>query len=99
MNKTDLLRVGRDVLKPSDSGDVVEWLAVERVIILLPLGEQPLGLTRAPILYPDFGLHWNSLASMSWGELAVMMIKAKEAATVERHAVEVRRRRAIHIVD
>jgi len=26
------------------------------------------------------GLHWNSLASMSWGELAVMMIKAKEAA-------------------
>ena len=26
------------------------------------------------------GLHWNSLASMSWGELAVMMIKAKESA-------------------
>jgi hypothetical protein len=25
------------------------------------------------------GLHWNSLASMSWGELAVMMIKASEA--------------------
>jgi len=25
------------------------------------------------------GLHWNSLATMSWGELAVMMIKAKEA--------------------
>jgi phage terminase large subunit GpA-like protein len=24
------------------------------------------------------GLHWNSLASMSWGELAVMMIKGKE---------------------
>ena len=28
------------------------------------------------------GLHWNSLASMSWGELAVMMIKAKEAADI-----------------
>ena len=26
MNKADLLRVGRDVLRPSDSGDVVEWL-------------------------------------------------------------------------
>ena len=26
------------------------------------------------------GLHWNSLATMSWGELAVMMIKAKESA-------------------
>jgi phage terminase large subunit GpA-like protein len=26
------------------------------------------------------GLHWNSLATMSWGELAVMMIKAKEAS-------------------
>ena len=25
------------------------------------------------------GLHWNSVATMSWGELAVMMIKAKEA--------------------
>ena len=25
------------------------------------------------------GLHWNSLATMSWGELAVMMLKAKEA--------------------
>ena len=25
------------------------------------------------------GLHWNSIATMSWGELAVMMIKAKEA--------------------
>ena len=28
------------------------------------------------------GLHWNSLASMSWGELAVLMLKAKEAADV-----------------
>ena len=26
MNKADLLRIGREVLKPSDSGDVVEWL-------------------------------------------------------------------------
>jgi phage terminase large subunit GpA-like protein len=26
MNKADLLRVGRDVLKPADSGDIVEWL-------------------------------------------------------------------------
>ena len=26
------------------------------------------------------GLHWNSLATMSWGELGVMMIKAKQAA-------------------
>jgi hypothetical protein len=26
MNKSDLLRIGRDVLRPSDSGDVVEWL-------------------------------------------------------------------------
>ena len=26
------------------------------------------------------GLHWNSLASMSWGELGVMMLKAKESA-------------------
>jgi hypothetical protein len=26
------------------------------------------------------GLHWNSLASMSWGELGVLMLKAKEAA-------------------
>lgn len=26
MNKADLLRIGRDVLRPSDSGDVVEWL-------------------------------------------------------------------------
>jgi phage terminase large subunit GpA-like protein len=26
MNKADLLRIGRDVLKPSDSGDVVDWL-------------------------------------------------------------------------
>ena len=26
MNKSDLLRVGREVLRPSDSGDVVEWL-------------------------------------------------------------------------
>ena len=26
------------------------------------------------------GLHWNSLATMNWGELAVMMIKAKESA-------------------
>jgi len=25
------------------------------------------------------GLHWNSLATMSWGELGVMMLKAKEA--------------------
>ena len=25
------------------------------------------------------GLHWNSMATMSWGELAVMLIKAKEA--------------------
>ena len=25
------------------------------------------------------GLHWNSMATMSWGELAVMMIKAKES--------------------
>jgi len=25
------------------------------------------------------GLHWNSVATMGWGELAVMMIKAKEA--------------------
>jgi len=28
------------------------------------------------------GLHWNSLASMSWGELGVLMLKAKEAADV-----------------
>ena len=28
------------------------------------------------------GLHWNSLATMSWGELAVMMIKASEANDV-----------------
>jgi hypothetical protein len=28
------------------------------------------------------GLHWNSLATMSWGELGVMMLKAKEAADV-----------------
>ena len=28
------------------------------------------------------GLHWNSLATMSWGELAVMMIKAKESAEI-----------------
>jgi phage terminase large subunit GpA-like protein len=28
------------------------------------------------------GLHWNSLASMSWGELAVMMIKSKEQAEI-----------------
>lgn len=28
----------------------------------------------------QIGLHWNSLASMSWGELGVMMLKAKEAA-------------------
>jgi phage terminase large subunit GpA-like protein len=26
------------------------------------------------------GLHWNSLASMSWGELGVMMLEAKEAS-------------------
>ena len=26
------------------------------------------------------GLHWNSLASMSWGELGVLMLKAKESA-------------------
>jgi phage terminase large subunit GpA-like protein len=26
MNKADLLRIGREVLRPSDSGDVVEWL-------------------------------------------------------------------------
>ena len=26
------------------------------------------------------GLHWNSLASMSWGDLGVMMIEAKEAS-------------------
>jgi hypothetical protein len=25
------------------------------------------------------GLHWNSMATMSWGELAVMLIKAKES--------------------
>jgi hypothetical protein len=25
------------------------------------------------------GLHWNSIATMSWGELAVMLIKAKES--------------------
>ena len=25
------------------------------------------------------GLHWNSLATMSWGELGVMMLRAKEA--------------------
>ena len=28
------------------------------------------------------GLHWNSLATMSWGELGVQMLKAKEAADV-----------------
>ena len=28
------------------------------------------------------GLHWNSLATMSWGELGVMMLKAKEASDV-----------------
>jgi phage terminase large subunit GpA-like protein len=28
------------------------------------------------------GLHWNSLATMSWGELGVLMLKAKEAAEV-----------------
>ena len=26
------------------------------------------------------GLHWNSLAAMSWGELGVMMLEAKEAS-------------------
>jgi hypothetical protein len=26
------------------------------------------------------GLHWNSLASMSWGELGVMMLEAREAS-------------------
>ena len=26
MNRSDLLRIGRDVLKPSDSGDIVDWL-------------------------------------------------------------------------
>ena len=26
------------------------------------------------------GLHWNSLASMSWGELGVMMLEAKESS-------------------
>ena len=26
------------------------------------------------------GLHWNSLATMSWGELGVLMLKAKQAA-------------------
>lgn len=28
------------------------------------------------------GLHWNSLATMSWGELGVMMIKAAESANL-----------------
>ena len=28
------------------------------------------------------GLHWNSLASMSWGELGVMMLEAREASDV-----------------
>ena len=33
-----------------------------------------------PIINPaHIGLHWNSLATMSWGELGVMMLKAKEA--------------------
>lgn len=26
------------------------------------------------------GLHWNSLASMSWGELSIMLLKSKESA-------------------
>jgi len=28
------------------------------------------------------GLHWNSLASMSWGDLGVMMLEASEAADI-----------------
>ena len=39
MNKTDLLRVGRDVLKPSDSGDVVEWL--EENVLAIPDSPMP----------------------------------------------------------
>ena len=30
----------------------------------------------------QIGLHWNSLAAMSWGELGVMMLEAKEASDV-----------------
>lgn len=39
MNKSDLLRVGRDVLKPSDSGDVVEWL--EENVLAIPDSPMP----------------------------------------------------------
>jgi hypothetical protein len=36
------------------------------------------------------GLHWNSLASMSWGELGVMMLEAREASDV--YGIEAPRR-------
>ena len=39
MNKADLLRVGRDVLRPSDSGDVVEWL--EENVLAIPDSPMP----------------------------------------------------------
>ena len=39
MNKTDLLRIGRDVLRPSDSGDVVEWL--EENVLAIPDSAMP----------------------------------------------------------
>jgi len=39
MNKSDLLRVGRDVLKPADSGDIVEWL--EENVLAIPDSPMP----------------------------------------------------------
>ena len=39
MNKADLLRVGRDVLKPADSGDIVEWL--EENVLAIPDSPMP----------------------------------------------------------
>jgi phage terminase large subunit GpA-like protein len=39
MNKADLLRVGRDVLKPADSGDVVQWL--EDNVLAIPDSPMP----------------------------------------------------------
>ena len=39
MNKSDLLRIGRDVLRPSDSGDVVEWL--ESNVLAIPDSPMP----------------------------------------------------------
>jgi phage terminase large subunit GpA-like protein len=39
MNKSELLRIGRDVLKPSDSGDIVEWL--EENVTAIPDSPMP----------------------------------------------------------